>query len=119
MWLQVPNGQKEEVEREFGSIEAAARAWYAVFQTISFYPRIGTDQWVEALRHYAAARGVCDDEFDQALSRLVGDAIRTTLREPAEFSREWLNRCLIGSPGARSLKLKAPEGDSAQHASIM
>ena len=52
------------------------------------------------------------------LSRLVGDALCTTLNGPAEFSRDWLNRCLLGSPGARSLRLSAPHADSARRAAV-
>lgn len=113
-WLNVPEGQKKEIEEKFGSVEAAARAWYAVFQNLSIYPRIGADYWLRTLREYVAARGLYDEEFDPALSRLVGDAFRTTLEGPAEFSQSWLNRCLLGTPGARSLRLSAPDDDSAR-----
>lgn len=115
-WLNVPASQKEEVEKEFGSAEAAARAWYTAFQKLSVYPRISADSWLRALHEYATARGLYDEEFDSALSQLVGDAIRMTQQGPAEFSRDWLNRCLIGFPQARSLQLSAPEGDSARDA---
>lgn len=117
-WLNVPEGQREEVEKDpdFGSVESAARTWYAVFQNLTVYPRVGTDHWLRALRDYASARGLYDDEFEPALSRLVGDAIRRTLAGAAEFSRAWLNDCLLGFPGARSLRLSAPEDDSAGHA---
>jgi hypothetical protein len=115
-WLNVPERQKEEIEREFGSVEAAARGWYAVFQKLSVYPRVGADHGLRALREYATARGLYDDDFDAALSRLVGDAIRATQQGHAEFSRDWLNRCLIGFPAARSLRLSAPHDDSARHA---
>jgi hypothetical protein len=115
-WPNVPDGQKKEIEGAFGSVEAAARAWYAVFQNLSVYPRVGADHWLRALREYATARGLYDDEFEPALSRLAGDALRTTLQGPAEFSRGWLNRCLIGFPDARSLRVSAPDGDSARRA---
>jgi hypothetical protein len=116
-WLNVPESERENVEKDpdFGSVEAAARKCYVLFQNLSFYPRVSVDHGLRAIRDYAAARGLYDHEFDSALSQLVGDAIRRTLAGPTEFSRAWLNNCLIGFPGARSLRLTEPD-DSARNA---
>jgi hypothetical protein len=113
-WLNVPAGQIQETEKEFGSVEAAARACHSVLQNLSIYSRVGADHWLEALRKYATERGLYDEEFEPALSRLVGDALRTTVKGPAEFSQGWLNRCLFGSPNIRSLRIAAPDSDSAR-----
>jgi energy-coupling factor transporter ATP-binding protein EcfA2 len=115
-WLNVPDSQKEGIEKDerFGTVEAAARAWYTVFQNLTIFPRVDSDHWYQALREYTTARGLYEHEFDPALSRLVGDAVLLTLQGPAEFSRGWLNRCLLRLPDARSLRLSASSNDSAR-----
>lgn len=112
-WLRVPAGQRQEIEKQFEAGETAARKWYRIFQNLTIYPRIRPEYWLNTLREYARARGVYDDEFEPALNRLVGDALRTTVQSPTEFSQGWLNCCLVGFSEARSLLLSAPENDSA------
>jgi len=112
-WLSVPRAQTVRIKQDYHSTEAAAQAWYAVFERLTVYPRIQHDYWVKGLQEYARKRGLVEEEFAAALSRLVGEALGTTVQGIPEFSQGWLNRCLLGFPDARTLELRAG-ADSAQ-----
>jgi hypothetical protein len=106
-WLSPPASRRPAVTAEYGSITLATQAWYAVLQGLTVYPRIGYDHWMRGLRAYTEAQGLMPEEFDVAVSRLVGEAMRATAAAALEVSREWLNSVVLGFSDARSLVLTA------------
>jgi hypothetical protein len=114
-WLIIPNRKAKEVKQQYGSTQAAANAWHAIFQRLRIFTQINTQHWLEGLRRYAVVRGLPPEEIEAALSRLVGEAVRGTVQNQLELSGAWLNAVLLGFSEARSLALRAA-GDSAREA---
>jgi hypothetical protein len=114
-WLIIPNRKAKEAKRAYGSTQAAAETWHAIFKRLRIFPEITGQHWLDGLRQYAAARGLLPEEFDGCVDRLVGKAIQETIPSQLELSQGWLNQALLGFSDARTLALWAP-GDSAREA---
>jgi hypothetical protein len=114
-WLIIPNAKAKEVKQDYGSIQAAAEAWHAIFQRLRIFAKINVQHWLDGLRHYAVARGLPPEDFEGRVSNLVGEAVRGTIPNQLELAQAWLNQSLLGFPDARPLVLRAT-GDSAREA---
>jgi hypothetical protein len=114
-WLMIPTRKAREVKQQYGSTQAAAEAWHAIFRRLRIFAGVAGQHWLDGLRRYAVARGLPPEEFEGCLSRLVGEAVRGTIQHPLDLSRAWLNQTLLGFPDARPLTLQAA-GDSAREA---
>jgi hypothetical protein len=114
-WLISPNTKAREVKQDYGSPQAAAEAWHAIFKRLRIFPKITGQHWLDGLRHYAVERGLPPEEYEGRVSMLVGEAVRGTIQDQLELSQAWLNQALLGFHDARPLALRAT-GDSAREA---
>ena len=114
-WLITPNRSVRDVKERYGTVKAAAEAWYGIYQGLRIYSQVPPAVWLERLRRYALAHGLPEEEHDAAINRVVGAAVQATAIGDLEFSRAWLNRHLFGFPDARRLTLTAT-GDTARGA---
>jgi hypothetical protein len=106
----IPHGNSrltQKIEQAHGTRENAAPHWHDILRNLIICERIPLASWTDSLRSYAQSHGLDDSEFTNALDRLIGNLVRTTVNSTVDVSREWLNEQMVGASDARPLRLDA------------
>jgi hypothetical protein len=106
----LPHGNNkltQKIVEAHGTRENAAPHWHNILRNLIICERLPLAAWTDSLRSYAQSHGLDDSEFTDALDRLIGNLVQTTVNRTVDVSCEWLNEQMVGASDARPLCLDA------------
>jgi hypothetical protein len=103
------NKQRRPIVDEYNSPSAATKSWNDVRRRLEFRGA-SFESFLDALRDFATDHGLDENEFDEAIDKLVGSVMDDTVRGHLVIDRDWLTRCFVRARDALTLHLASERG---------